>query len=137
MELSVVIALLTQGKKVHVLSWLIFIITALTNAYFGVINLAIIVIILAFTLAVAQSYYALRASLDYDFFQLLQKETASNEKLQLFDTALRKYGLIKHNETRSLESRTLGAVNLLKLQLIYFALQSIFYLASLLLWLLI
>ncbi len=137
MELSVAIALLNQGRKLHVLSWLIFMITAISGAYFGAINLAIIMIILAFTLAITQSYYALRVSLDYDFFQLLDKETASQEKLQLFDTILRKYGLIKHNEERSLESRALGAMNLLKMQLIYFALQSIFYLASLFLWLLI
>lgn len=137
MELSILIALLNQSKTLNIVSWVIFMITAMTHAYLGSITLVIIIIMIAFILVMTQSYYALRASLDYDFFQILQKETASEEKLQSFDSVLRKYGIIQHNTIRSLESRALGAINLLKLQLIYLALQSIFYLASLSLWLLI
>ena len=131
MELSVLIIILKQGKKINCLSWIIFLITLITMLFLSATNFAIITIISAFILALVQTYYALRISLDYDFFILLQKNSTNNETLVEFDNALRKCQLIKNNETRTLDHRILGTLKLIKNQLIYLALQSTFFLISL------
>lgn len=130
MELSVLITLLKQGKLINRSSWAIFIITALSCAYFAPFKFAIVATFIAFVLLVAQTYYALRIAMDYEFFQLLQNESPSIENLEAFDQILLKHKLIKNlepNTTRSLESRIAGIICLVKLQITYLVLQVALY----------
>lgn len=134
MELSILIATLKQGKFINQLSWLIFMTTAICVGYFTSMALAIIAILSAFILVITQSFYALRTSLDYEFFQILHKETPNLEHLKQFDEILWKHQFIKNLDThtiRSLDSRIAGAMRLIKSQMIYLALQIIFYILTL------
>lgn len=130
MEISVLIALLKQGKLINRSSWALFAITALSIAYLAPFRFAIIAVLIAFVLLIAQTYYALRIAMDYEFFQLLQSESTSIENLEAFDQILLKHKLIKNLEpdtTRSLDNRIAGIICLVKLQITYLVLQVALY----------
>lgn len=134
MELSILIATLKQGKIINILSWIIFIITAVCIGYFAPMTFAIIAILIAFTLVITQTFYALRISLDYEFFKILQTATPETENLKQFDEILFKHQFIKKLDAqniRSLDSRIAGAMRLIKSQMIYLGLQIIFYIFGL------
>ena len=140
MELSILIATLKHGKFINQLSWLIFMTTAICVGYFASMAFAIIAILSAFILVIAQSFYALRTSLDYEFFQILHKETPNIEHLKQFDEILLKHQFIKNLDThtiRSLDSRIAGAMRLIKSQVIYLGLQILLFMFSLIVTLLI
>lgn len=146
MKLPVIVTFLEQGKVINTTSYLVMFLGSLVavvflllfsyllnsssstiswalNASSYLASIMIGLLLLSIVLWGVQTYYYLRVNIDHALFRrLLQKEESGediNPLLSQLDEALMSIGMIKEVKAhRSLEDRAMGALRLLKKQVI-------------------
>lgn len=126
-----IVAFLRQGILLNSISWSIFFIILIS---FLVIRMPVIEVYVVFTLSLIfwllGNYYALRVSIDQELFIALEKKAEKHEDLNLtlleMDKTMQLLGIHSKNPITktapkkliNIEERALGAIKLLKIQII-------------------
>ncbi len=133
MDLVVLVSLLKQSTKIDRFSSIItatsLLLLVVVMFLFADSLIMIILSVVIFVLGIVEKYFAIRVDFDRGLFKSLQNYSNSelSSALESMDRLLCQFGLIKKNydPLRSLESRIVGAVNLLKKQLFCSVMQTI------------
>lgn len=133
MNLVVLVNLLKQSTKIDRFSSIItatsLLLLVIVMFLFADSLIMIILSVVIFVLGIVEKYFAIRVDFDRGLFKSLQNYSSSelSSVLESMDRSLCQFGLIKKNydPLRNLESRIVGAVNLLKKQLFCSVMQTI------------
>lgn len=133
MNLVVLVSLLKQSTKIDRFSSIItatsLLLLVIVMFLFADSLIMIILSVVIFVLGIVEKYFAIRVDFDRELFKSLQNYSSSelSSVLESMDRSLCQFGLIKKNydPLRNLESRIVGAVNLLKKQLFCSVMQTI------------